>query len=227
MFTGIVGDIGRLMRSAAQGGGRELCFSASPDFLAGCRLGESIAVNGACQTVSACDGASFCVFASAETLVCTNLKNLSNNAPAHLERSLKLGDRFDGHIVTGHVDGVGRVFSIQKSPEALRLTITLPRDFLPLAALKGSLAVDGISLTVQGLAADRVTFVIIPESIRRTTIAEWAVGREVNIELDILARYTARWLAAARGEGALVSQENRMDGLMRESGYAAEIRRED
>ena len=225
MFTGIVGDIGRLVRSAARENGRELCFAASPAFLADCRTGESIAVNGACQTVSALEAAGFCVFASDETLACTNLKNLAVNAPVHLERSLALGDRFDGHIVTGHVDGTARVLSIQKNRESIRLTITLPRAFLSLVARKGSLAVDGVSLTVQELAGDSVTFVIIPESVRRTTIGAWERGREVNIELDIIARYTARRLAAYAADEN--GPEGRMEDLVLERGYAAEIRRED
>jgi len=235
VFTGIVGDLGRLARVSACGGGREFCFAASPAFLAGCRRGESIAVNGVCLTVSESGAESFSAFASGETLACTSLKSAACSALVHLERALELGGRFGGHIVTGHVDGTARVASVQRGERFLRVTLSLARGFLPLVAVKGSLAVDGVSLTVQDIVSDRVSFVIIPESLKRTTIGDWAAGREVNIELDILARYAARWLETGASAHHSVTDSHYSDGeraasleaIMRANGCAAEIRRED
>jgi riboflavin synthase len=188
--------VGKLTQSHAHTGGRELQFAAAPSFFADSRQGESIAVNGVCLTVSARETEYFSAFASNETLRATNLGGLKPNATVHLERALALSDRLNGHFVTGHVDGTARVLRIQKNSDTLCITLRLPRAFLPLVAVKGSLAVDGVSLTVQGLESDLASFVIIPESVQRTTLGEWRAGREVNIELDVLARYAARWLEA-------------------------------
>jgi riboflavin synthase len=245
MFTGIVGELGRLTGTSAESGGRTLCIAAAPSFLEGARAGESIAVNGVCQTVSRLGADSFSVFASGETLSCTNLKNLTHGMRLHLERALPLGGRFDGHIVTGHVDGTARVAAIEKSAHTLRVTVALPEDFLPLVAKKGSLAVDGVSLTVQDILHDRAVFVIIPESVRRTTLGGWVAGYEANVELDILARYVARSLetsvlarqcASHRAEPLAAypfqgdrarPQASLLGEIMTEQGYAPDIRRED
>jgi len=218
VFTGIVGAVGRLVQSRRRGGGRELGFAMESSFLADSLPGESIAVNGVCLTASTLGAGRFSAFASDETLRATNLGKLKLNAGVHLERALAIGGRVGGHFVTGHVDGTARVERAQKNSDTLCVTLRLPHAFLPLIAVKGSLAVDGVSLTVQRLESDLASFVIIPESVLRTTLGDWAPGREVNIEADVFARYAVRLLEThAPGAGS-------RDALM---GYAGDIRKED
>lgn len=222
MFSGIITAVGTLVQLHTSGAGRELTLGCDPAWMQGVAVGDSIAINGACQTVTGCSEAGFTVFASRETLECTNLGQLIEGRRVNLEHSLGLGDRLDGHLVTGHVDCRARVSYLEHSGNTLDLRLTLPASIAHLVATKGSLAVDGISLTVHQLRGQEARLLLIPESLLRTTATEWRTGSEVNIEVDILARYVARWL-----ESGGQTPERRLEGILAAGGFDPGIRRED
>jgi riboflavin synthase len=198
MFTGIVTHIGRIRAVTERAGGRDLAVDAELA-AADLPLGASVAHSGVCLTVVAREANGWQVHASAETLARTTLGAWRQGDHINLERSLRLGDELGGHLVFGHVDGVGRIAAIAAEGDSRRLEIELPVGLGPLVAVKGSIAVDGISLTVNEVAADRFAATIIPHTWRHTTLAERRVGDPVNLEADMLARYVARQLACARG----------------------------
>lgn len=163
-------------------------------------LGESIAVNGACLTVDAIapDGGGFEVDASAETLARTTLGALEVGSPVHLERALRAADRMGGHIVTGHVDGVGTLAERRPVGDAVWMSFRVPSELAKFIAEKGSIAVDGVSLTVNAVLGDRFEVTIIPHTLEKTTFGAIAPGSRVNLEVDLIARYVARFLSADR-----------------------------
>jgi riboflavin synthase len=163
-------------------------------------LGESIAVNGACLTVDAIapDGGGFEVDASAETLARTTLGALEVGSPVHLERALRAADRLGGHIVTGHVDGVGTLAERRAVGDAVWMAFRVPSELAKFIAEKGSIAVDGVSLTVNAVEGDRFEVTIIPHTLEKTTFGAIAPGQRVNLEVDVIARYVARFLSADR-----------------------------
>ena len=199
MFTGIVTHVGRVTAvedrpGAEAAGGRTL--EVEPDFdLADVALGASIAHSGVCLTVVAATARTYRVQASAETLARTTLGGWRPGIRVNLERSLRLGDELGGHLVFGHVDGLGEIAEIVPVGDARRIVITMPADLAPLVAVKGSIAVDGISLTVNEVAERSFAVMIIPHTWQHTTLADRRVGDPVNLEADMLARYVARRLA--------------------------------
>jgi riboflavin synthase len=154
--------------------------------------GESIAVDGACLTVVETRGDEFLVQASEETLRRTTLGRLASGARVNLERAMRLGDRLGGHLVLGHVDAVGEVRSRASEGDALVLVFSLPAPLSPFFVEKGSVAVDGVSLTVNELSADHFTVALIPETQARTTLGKKAAGERVNLEADLIGKYVAR-----------------------------------
>jgi riboflavin synthase len=197
MFTGIIGHDGRVEHVRAIAGGRELIVTSDLP-LAEIALGASVSHDGVCLTVVAKDGATHTVQVSAETLARTTLAGWGEGQRLNLERSLRLGDELGGHLVFGHVDAVGEIARIEPDGDCHRLEIVIPRELAPMLAVKGSIAVDGISLTVNGAGHDRFTVTIIPHTWAHTTLADRRVGDTVNLEADMLARYVARQLAFAR-----------------------------
>src|SRR5215204_3814583 len=184
MFTGIITDVGRvrrLRRDAGPEGGLELTVATAYD-TAEIALGASIACSGPCLTVVAVETGAFLVQASAETLACSTLGDWSEGVPVNLERALKVGDELGGHIVSGHVDGV------------VRLVIEAPAALMPYIAPKGSVALDGISLTVNEVADDRFGVNIIAYTLSHTSLGEARPGQRMNLEIDPIARYVARLL---------------------------------
>lgn len=198
MFTGIVTEIGRIARVVNAAGGRRL------EVLAGASappaLGASVAHSGVCLTVTDRVDGGWAVFASRETLARTTLEGWREGTRVNLERSLRLGDELGGHLVFGHVDAVGRIVAIEPAGDSRRIEIEVPRLLAPLLAVKGSVAVDGVSLTVNEAGADRFAVTIIPHTWAHTTLADRRPGDEVNLEADMLARYVARQLTAVGGE---------------------------
>lgn len=195
MFTGLVETIGALRRRSGSPVARVL-FEAELGPLA---LGESISVSGACLTVDRIAPGGFEADLSAETLARTTLGALAVGSRVHLERATPAGGRLGGHIVAGHVDGVGRVLSRSPSGEATALVVEAPAELAPFLAAKGSIAVDGVSLTlnaVRGAPGQAAAFevMIVPHTIGRTLLGDLRPGSAVNIEVDLLARYVARWL---------------------------------
>ena len=202
MFTGIISGLGRIAAAEAFGTdaahGRRLVVEAPPGYLDDVQLGDSIALNGACMTVTALDPAlrRFTVDISAESLDKT--AGLGAPGPVNLEKALRSHDRLGGHIVTGHVDGLGEVTHFAPAGESWTLRIAAPRELARYLAYKGSITVNGVSLTVNEVrdGADRceATINLIPHTLDHTTLGQLAVGSRVNLEIDLIARYVARML---------------------------------
>jgi len=166
-------------------------------------LGESIAIEGACLTVAAFSADVFEVDASTETLSKTTLGSLAHGARVNLERALAVGDRMGGHIVTGHVDGVGSLASRAQSGESVMMSFQIPRELMRFIAKKGSIAISGVSLTINNVESDRIDVMIIPHTFKETTLGDLRVGDRVNVEVDLLARYIARLLEPGGDETLL------------------------
>jgi riboflavin synthase len=201
MFTGIITDVGRVARlRRGAGGGLDLTIATAYDSAA-IPLGASIACSGACLTVVAVEAGAFSVQASAETLACSTLGDWTEGTPVNLERALRAGDELGGHIVSGHVDGVAELLERRPEGESVRLVIAAPAALMPYVAAKGSVAVDGVSLTVNEVAGDRFGVNLIPYTLAHTGFGEARPGQRLNFEIDPLARYVAR-LLATRSETA-------------------------
>ena len=199
MFTGIVTDVGTV-RSAEQRGDLRLVISTGYD-MDSVDLGASIACSGACLTVVDKGDDWFAVDVSGETVSKTAAGRWNEGARLNLERSLRLGDEIGGHIVTGHVDSVGEVVGICPEGDSKRVGISVPRGLGPMIAAKGSVALDGVSMTVNDVrdAEDGTTHFsvnVIPHTAQHTTLGELDAGRQLNVEVDVLARYIDRMLAA-------------------------------
>jgi riboflavin synthase len=194
MFTGIITDLGRVRR-VERGDGLELTIATAYD-IASIELGASICCSGCCLTVVSLEDGAFRVQASGETLSCSTLAGWQAGTPVNLERSLKLGDEFGGHIVSGHVDGVAEIVARRPDAESVRFTIRAPADFAALVASKGSVALDGISLTVNEVSGREFGVNIIPYTLAHTSLGEAQPGQKLNFEIDPIARYVARLLEA-------------------------------
>ena len=199
MFTGLVEDVGSIAEIApAPGGGARVSVRTrlpNQDL----ERGASIAVDGACLTVVERNNGTFSADVSVETLRRTTLSDRRPGDAVNLERPLALGERLGGHLVLGHVDGVGRIRGREQAGEAVRVVVGLPRDLLPLVVEKGSVALDGISLTVNEFSGDdAISLMLIPETLRGTTWGNKRAGDRVNVEADILAKHVARLLQAQR-----------------------------
>jgi riboflavin synthase len=198
MFSGIITDVGRVLRlhrGAAADGGLEATIATAYDS-ALIPLGASIGCSGPCLTVIAIEPGAFSVQASAETLACSTLGDWAAGTPVNLERALRLGDELGGHIVSGHVDGVARLVDRRAEGESVRFVIEAPAALMPYIASKGSVALDGVSLTVNEVAADHFGVNIIPYTLAHTSLGEARPGQRMNLEIDPLARYVARLLEA-------------------------------
>jgi riboflavin synthase len=203
MFTGIVSELGTVRNLAPTDGGTRLTIDA-PRTSSGLSLGDSIAVNGVCLTAIHLDDDSFTVEAVAETLNRTNLGDLGAGDTVDLERPVEAaGGRFDGHIVQGHVDGVGVLSEVQSEGTARRIRVTVPRSLGRYVVEKGSITVDGVSLTITGVSdvadpAPWFEIVLIPHTLEVTVLGSRTSGDRVNLETDILAKYVERLMEARR-----------------------------
>jgi len=192
MFSGIVTDLGSV-RKVTNTGDTRFEFATAYD-TAGIAIGASICCSGACMTVIDKGPGWFAISASAESLACTTMGDWKVGTPVNFERSLKLGDEMGGHLVSGHVDGVGAIISITPEGESLRFVFQVPAAIKRYIASKGSVAIDGISLTVNEVTDDRFGVNIIPHTAQVTNLGRKKAGDRVNIEIDLLARYVARLL---------------------------------
>ncbi len=197
MFTGIVTDIGEITRLAptAQGQLHRLRIACDYDQTT-IAEGASIACNGVCLTVvaSGVEGGKtwFDVDAAAETLRLTTAKDWRTGTRLNLERALKIGDELGGHIVAGHVDGIATIIARENLPDMARFELRAPRDLAKFIAAKGSVTLDGVSLTVNTAVDDVFSVLIIPHTLHVTTLKGWKAGSQVNLEVDLMARYAAR-----------------------------------
>ncbi len=200
MFTGLVEDCG-VIRGIRRRGEAAAIEIESAVVAADLKIGDSVSVNGACLTVVEISGSRFSVDAVPETLRRTNLGLLAPGGRVNLERALKLGDRLGGHLVSGHVDATGVISRISKDGIATILTVRIPEDLARFVAPKGSVALDGISLTVVDRSGREFTVSVIPHSLAATTLNEKHPGSVVNVEVDLVARYLENLLAEQRAGG--------------------------
>jgi riboflavin synthase len=199
MFTGIIEGLGTLAATESSGRGRRMAIEA--DFsLEGTRIGDSIAVNGACLTAVTIEGRRFSVDLSPESLSTTTFGEARAGDRVNLERALRLSDRLDGHLVSGHVDGIGILQSRERLDNALLIRISAPAALTRYMIRKGSVAVDGVSLTINRCDDAGFEVSIIPHTAKLTTIGFKPVGSRINIETDLIGKYVERFLTAGGGE---------------------------
>jgi riboflavin synthase len=196
MFAGIVSAVGRIASASPHGDGVRLRIEAPGFGLEEVSIGDSIAIQGACHTVVAKLGDAFDVDTSRATLDVTS--GLEAGRPVNLEKSLRLSDRIDGHLVSGRVDGVGTVAAFDDLGGSVRLAVDAPAELARFIARKGSIAVDGVSLTVNGIEGGRFEVNLIPHTRAATTLGALAPGARVNLEVDMLARYVERMLGESK-----------------------------
>jgi riboflavin synthase len=209
MFTGIIQRLGKIRDIKMQGASGRITLEPNQPFDAPVYVGDSIAVNGACLTVAAIENNSFCFDVLTETFDKTNLGEKQPGSIVNLERALALGDTLGGHIVTGHVDGVGIIRSIEQVDRDWKFEIDCAQKMLMLMVYKGSVALDGISLTVAELREKGFVVHIIPHTIEETDMSEFKVGTKVNLEADILGKHVQRILEFGGGQNYRLSFENK------------------
>jgi riboflavin synthase len=202
MFTGIITDLGRVRRLRRGTGPESACelTIATAYTVEEIPLGASIACSGPCLTVVAVEPGAFRVQASAETLARTTLGEWQEGTPVNLERALRLGDELGGHLVSGHVDGVARLVDQRPDGDSMRFTIDAPPELMRYIAPKGSVALDGVSLTVNEIEGSRFGVNIIPYTLAHTSLGEAKAGQRLNLEIDTIARYVARLIGASGAE---------------------------
>lgn len=194
MFTGLIQDIGRVKRVERQDNGLKLTIAANALNLSGEKIGASICCSGCCLTATQISDNEFCVEVSAETLSKTHIGDWVEGAAVNLEPSLRLGDELGGHFVFGHIDGLAILSDLKQDGESFRLTITPPSDLMKFIAPKGSVTLDGISLTVNEVGEQSFGVNIIPHTWEQTTLQHRKTGDKIHIEIDMLARYVERMI---------------------------------
>lgn len=212
MFTGIIEEMGSVKALRREAGSARLTISAST-VLSGTSLGDSISVNGVCLTVVDMTKSEFSADVAIETLTVTDLGDLKIGSRVNLERALQLSARIGGHLVSGHVDAVGRIRDKREEGNGWRIFIDAPESILRCTIKKGSIAIDGISLTVAGLDKTGFSVAMIPHTARLTTLGFKAAGDSVNLESDLIGKYVERLLAGRVEEGVSLD-------LLKKSGFA-------
>jgi len=199
MFTGIIQAVGRIAYVAARGGDVRLSIDAGALEMEDVALGDSIACNGVCLTVAELRSGGFAADVSRETLALSTLRRLRPGSRINLEKALTLATRLGGHLVSGHVDGVGHIVERHADARSVRMSVEAPAVLAKYIAHKGSICVDGVSLTVNGVLGARFELNIVPHTLGETTLDDCREGSEVNLEVDLIARYLERLM---QGEGA-------------------------
>jgi riboflavin synthase len=198
MFTGIIEGLGTVARLRSSGGGKRLV--ATTDFrLNEMKIGDSIAVNGACLTAAVISANRFEADLSPETLSRTAFSKVKAGDRVNLERALRISDRLDGHLVSGHIDGIGTLSGLESEDNAVIITIAVSEALSRYMIPKGSVAVDGVSLTINHCSRDRFSVSIIPHTFKRTTLSFKKKGEAVNIETDMIGKYVERFVGATGG----------------------------
>lgn len=213
MFTGLVEEIGTVKTVKSSGGGGFEITVSSKKMLEGIKPGDSININGACQTVTAFDKNSFTVTAVEETVKKTNLGRLKTGDRVNLERSLTLEKKLGGHFVMGHVDTTGRILSIRKLASSFLLEISYPKEFGKYIIHVGAVAVEGISLTIARFDERSFTVSLIPHTWMETNLPDKAAGMEVNLEFDVLGKYVARILSKSDEAGGITEEWIKQNGF--------------
>lgn len=200
MFSGIIADIGIIKQATDREGGLRLVISTGALDLSDVQAGDSIAVNGVCLTVIAHTVDSFTVDVSRETLNCTEGLD-AIGAPVNLEKALRLADRLGGHLVSGHVDGVGEVTGFTDLGESWRLEVSAPQALAKYIAIKGSITINGVSLTINQVSGNKFSVNLIPHTLVMTNLKRLRAGSRVNLEIDLIARYVERMMQAEKEQG--------------------------
>jgi riboflavin synthase len=211
MFTGIIQTVGTLVEQTPTGGDARLTIEAPGLDLANTAIGDSIAVNGVCLTVTDLAGNRFSVDCSAETLRLTTIGQLAPGSRVNLEPALTLATPLGGHLVSGHVDGLAIVDARRSEARATEFWLRVPPELARYVAKKGSLAIDGVSLTVNEVSGTRCRLTIIPHTLEATIMGEYRPGRQVNLEVDLMARYLERLLQTGDGRGGSGGQSPYQD----------------
>lgn len=216
MFTGIIQSIGTLVELQPKGGDMELHVNTGKLDMSDVALGDSIAVNGVCLTAIAMTDSSFTADVSRETISLTSLGNLSTGSEVNLEKALTLQTRLGGHLVSGHVDGLGEVVSRHNDGRSERFRIKAPDGLAKYIAAKGSITIDGVSLTVNKVDGSYFEINIVPHTIQETIISHYQPGTQINLEVDVIARYLERLVQG----GALEDNgSNITEAFLAENGY--------
>ncbi|MCB9478914.1 MAG: riboflavin synthase [Deltaproteobacteria bacterium] len=218
MFTGLIEDVGSVLSLAPQGTGKRLRIRTAFD-TGDIAMGESISVDGCCLTVVEIGASDFAVDVGQETLRVTTIGHLATGARVNLERAMRADGRFGGHMVAGHVDGVGKVVAIKVWPDFTEYRIQAPESVARYIIPKGSIGVQGISLTVNALDGDVFAIGIIPHTTKMTNIGDLAEGSPVNLEADLVGKYIEKFTLAALGKGEAPTGGITLEKL-RESGFA-------
>jgi riboflavin synthase len=216
MFTGIILAIGHIAAIQAKGGDCRLTINTGKLSLKECHLGDSIAVNGVCLTAVELGEHHFCADVSNETLSRTILKSAKVGTPVNLELALMPTSRLGGHIVSGHVDGIGKVIEKEVDARSIRFTLKAPDNLAKYIAEKGSICINGISLTVNSIDGAHFSVNIVPHTLQETTLGFTESGAEVNLEVDLLARYLERLMA---GDAAAQQHGNVTEALLQNAGF--------
>lgn len=218
MFTGLIEDVGTVERVSTRGTGLRLVVKTKAMNAAELALGESVSIDGYCQTVVETGASRFAVDVGQETLARTTAGHLKPGDRVNLERAMRMGDRLGGHLVAGHVDGVGRVRKVDRAADFWIFHIEAPPEVARYLIPKGSIAVQGVSLTVNGVEGATFTVGIIPHTAQKTTLAALAVGASVNLEADLIGKYVEKFFLAARGDaekpGRLTLEDMAKQGLL-------------
>lgn len=228
MFTGIISAVGHIAQHQASGGDTRLTVNVGSLDMSDVALGDSIAVNGVCLTVVAFDQQNFTADVSRETMQLTSLNNVSSQSPVNLEKALRASDRLGGHLVSGHVDGLGEVIDRHDDARSTRFKVRVPQALARYIAKKGSICIDGTSLTVNEVEQDVFGVNIVPHTLQHTIMGTYQTGTAVNIEVDQIARYLERLLTAG-GEHASATESDRqsqiqnqqMADVLAKAGYTA------
>jgi len=213
MFTGIIQEVGTVIQTSTVGGGLYITVRA-PRASRELRVNDSVSINGVCQTVIKQQGENFTVEAVEETLKKTTFGDLRTSAPVNLELALRLNDRVGGHLVQGHVDGVGVVRSIVQNESSWLISVEISTEFTRYVIPVGSISIDGVSLTVADIKDSLITVSIIPHTMDNTNFGNFKAGTRVNVEFDLIGKYIERLVGVSTGSTRSVSQEK-----LREWGY--------
>ena len=205
MFTGLIETTGKIEKTASRGGGLELSIISSLP-VAEIKLGDSLAFDGACLTVTGTQARGFSVDVSPESLERTTLGKKRAGDRVNLERALKVGDRLGGHIVSGHIDGIATLSGREQAGQFTRLVFSAPAELLRYIIEKGSVAIDGISLTVNTVTARDFSVMIIPHTLEKTTLNEKKIGGQVNIENDIIGKYVEKFMGRRDTESGITPE---------------------
>ncbi|PEE41947.1 riboflavin synthase [Bacillus pseudomycoides] len=213
MFTGIVEELGTVSNIRQSGEAMKLTIAANT-ILSDVKLGDSIAVNGICLTVTSFTASSFTVDAMPETVRATSLRMLGTSSKVNLERAMAANGRFGGHFVTGHIDGIGTILNKKQHYNAIYYKIGIPDDLLRYCLQKGSIAVDGTSLTIFGIDESSITISLIPHTVSESIIGKKAAGDIVNIECDMIGKYIERFISQPTKRSTSVTES-----FLQENGF--------